>query len=219
MHIARRGIVVALSLGAAFPPALPAQTLADVCRSISKVTLGQWASYTGIGGRLGASETRVAVVGAERQGDSTLYWLEFNHSSTTNPGENGIVQVLVPRFGLDPSAIRGLILKTGAQPAMRIPDLMLPLVSQQIAQSSSLFELARRCDGAQTVGWEIVTVPAGAIHALHVKNADGEAWLSPDVPFGVVKFVVAAGGQTVLGSRGTGATSSLTEAPQAAPPQ
>jgi hypothetical protein len=216
MLTARRGIVVALTLGAVLAPALPAQALADVCRSISNLTVGQWATYTGIGGHLAASETRVAVVGTERKGDSTFYWLEFNHSSTTNPAEDGIVQVLVPGFKLDPSAIRGLILKTGVQAAMRIPDQMVPLVVQGIAQSSSLFAIARRCDGAETVGWETVTVPAGAIHALHVKNTDGEAWLSPDVPFGVVKVVVAAGGQTVMASRGTGAKSSLPEAP---PPQ
>ncbi len=212
-HAARRGILVALTFGAVLAPALMAQDLADLCRSVSTVTVGQWASYAVIGGNLSASETRLAVVSSERQGDSTLYWLEFNHTSAKNPGENGIVQALVPGFGLDPSAIRGLIWKTGTQPAMRIPNEMLPLVAQRLSQVNSVFEIVRACASAQTVGWEPVTVPAGAIRSLHVKLAGGEAWLSPEVPFGLVKFALAAGGQTVLTARGTDAKSSITEAP------
>jgi hypothetical protein len=213
LHAARRGLLVALTLGAALAPALGAQDLADLCRSLSAVTVGQWASYAGIGGRLDASQSRLAAVGSERTRDSTLYWLELNHASAQNPGDVGIVQVLVPSFGLDLSGIRGLIVKTGAQPPMRIPNEVLPLIVQQLGQTNSVFEMAYRCTGAETVGWETVMVPAGAIRSLHVKTAGGEAWLSPDVPFGFVKLAFAAGGQMVLTGRGTDAKSSIPETP------
>jgi hypothetical protein len=156
---------------------------------------------------------RLAAVGSERPGDSTLYWLELTHASVQNPGDVGIVQVLVPSFGLDLSAIRGLIVKTGAQPPMRIPNEMVPLIIQELGHTNSVFEMAYRCTGAATVGWETVTVPAGAIRALHVKTGGGEAWLSPEVPFGFVKLAFTAGGQMVLTGRGSDAKSSIPESP------
>jgi hypothetical protein len=59
-----------------------------------------------------------------------------------------------------------------------------------------------------------VTVPAGSIKALHMKDSEGgEAWMSRDVPFGVVKAHLKEGEDLVLTGRGMDAKSSITEKP------
>jgi len=87
-----------------------------------------------------------------------------------------------------------------------------------MGQNNAAVDAARRCASAQVVGWESVTVPAGAIRALHLKNVDGgEAWVARDVPFGIVKARPKDGGEMVLTGRGRDAKSSITEKPQEMP--
>ena len=200
--------MAALALGACVVGSLAGQDVPQLCKAISKVTVGQWASYTVSGGQA----LRFAIVGSEQRGDTTLYWLEIN-DSRAGPRDGGILQVLVPGFGVEGVGVRGMVMKTGTQPAMRLPDQMLALVGQQMVQNNPALGIARRCASAQVVGWEKLTVPAGSLRALHVKDTEGEAWLSGDVPFGIVKGHAKDGSEMVLTGRGVGARSSITEKP------
>ncbi len=197
------------------PAALAAQNPADLCKSIGQVTVGQWSSYAVAGTPGHSGKVRFAIVGSERRGDTTLYWFEINGSG---PRDEGIMQVLVPGFGLETSGIRGMVVKTGAQPAMKLPDQMLATVSQRMADNNPALLIARRCATAQVVGWETVAVPAGSIKALHLKDSEGgEAWMSRDIPFGIVKAHSKDGEDLVLTGRGMDAKSSITEKPMELP--
>jgi len=190
-----------------------AQDLAQLCQALGTLTVGQWASYTATGGPMDGSTLRFAIVGSERHSDSTFYWFELAHASTKDPSRDGVVQALIPGWGV-PGSPRGLILKVGSQPAVRVPGELMAM--GHTANPGA--DMARHCSTAQTVGWESVTVPAGTLRALHVKDTDGnEAWISSSVPFGLVLAKKPDGGQMSLTGRGTDAKSSITETPQALP--
>jgi len=202
---------VTLSLGVVAGQTLAAQELARICASAGKVTVGQWATYAGAGGQVDREALRLAIVGSERQGDSTLYWFEVNHQGAGGAGRGEIWQLLVPGLGLGATEVRGLIVKLGTAPAMRV-DQMLPLMTGQMGQTNPALEFARRCASARALGWETVNVPGGTVRALHARDAEGwEAWVSEDVPFAFVKLRTGDGGVLVLTGRGTDAKSSITD--------
>jgi hypothetical protein len=66
------------------------------------------------------------------------------------------------------------------------------------------------------VGWEQITVPAGTFRALHLKSAQEqtEAWVLPDLYFGMLKATMKDGSAMVLTDRGSDAKSSITETPR-----
>jgi hypothetical protein len=207
------GPLALLTLASLAAPSLSAQSateLADVCKALGNAKVGQWASFEGTSAS-GGGKLRLAVVGSERASDSTLYWFEVNFAGQ-EPGKSGVVQILAPDLASGSAAPRSLIVKLGAQPAMRIPGQMAGMMGQKPGQNSA-FDWASRCSGAHVVGWESVTVPAGTFRALHVTTDDaGDVWASRDVPFGLVKL---HGKQSdlVLAARGTDAKSSITEKP------
>jgi hypothetical protein len=207
-------LITALALGALVTPPLSAQTatdLADVCKALGNAKVGQWASFEGTSAS-GGGKLRLAVVGSERASDSTLYWFEVNFAGQ-EPGKSGVVQILAPNLASGSAAPRSLVVKIGAQPAMRISGEMAGMMGQKPGQDNAAFDWASRCSGAHVVGWESVTVPAGTFRALHVTTDDaGEVWATRDVPFGLVKLH-GRQGDLVLAARGTDAKSSITEKP------
>src|SRR5206468_9267293 len=102
---------------------------------------------------------------------------------------------------------RGMIVKTQGQPAMRMPEQMAAMMGQQTGQNTPVLDIGRRCGHAKVVGWETVQTPGGETRALHLQDADGEAWLARDVPFGIVK-ASGKNGELMLTGKGTDAKSS-----------
>lgn len=215
-------LIMALALGgsalAAQGPASPAGAAgpAELCRAASEAKLGQWASYDVSGGEADGSKLKFAIIGSERRGDTTLYWLEIAGSSAQNPVRNGIMQMLVPGPGARATSIHGMIVKVGSQPAMRMSPQMLGMMGPHMAQDNLAMEFARQCATGRVVGPETVTVPAGSIRAIHVKSDGGDAWLAQDIPFGLVR-AVGKKGTLVLTGHGSDAKSSITETPQEMP--
>src|SRR3989454_7630406 len=107
--------LTAFALTALAASSLGAQEAAELCQAIGNVTLGQWASYTMSGGQADGAKIRLAIVGQERRGDSTLYWFEINGSGGP-PGQGGIGQLLVPRVGGGAATVPRLILKPQSPP-------------------------------------------------------------------------------------------------------
>jgi hypothetical protein len=207
--------LTALTLGVLGASSLAAQDATALCQSLAKMTVGQWASYA-ITGTQGSGTLRLAAVGLERRGDSTLYWLEISGSGSG--GKSGIMQFLVPGFGGDAATVHSMIVKTEGQPAMKLPDQMVSMMRGRMGQNNAALDAVRRCASAQVVGWENVTAAGGSIRALHLKNVDGaEAWIAGDVPFGIVKARPKDGGEMILTGRGMDAKSSITEKPQEMP--
>ncbi|OLB58453.1 MAG: hypothetical protein AUI13_06880 [Gemmatimonadetes bacterium 13_2_20CM_2_69_23] len=170
-------LIMVLTLALA-PFALPAQSptdLADVCKVLGDAKPGQWASFDGTGSS-GVGKLRLAVVGSERAGDSTLYWFEVSFAGK-DPGKSGVVQILTGSLASGLESPRALVFKVGPQPAMRISGEMAGMMGKQGGQNASAFDWAGKCGGAHVVGWESVTVPAGTFRALHVTTEDGgEVW-------------------------------------------
>ena len=204
----------ALTLGALAALPLAAQRptdLAEMCKVLGGAKLGQWASFDGTSGGSGG-KIRLAVVGSERSGDSTLYWFEVSFAGK-DPGKSGVVQILTGSLASGLESPRALVFKAGPQPAMKISGEMAGMVGKQGRDNTTAFDWAGRCSGAHVVGWESVTVPAGTFRALHVTTEDGgEVWASRDVPFGLVK-THGKQGDLALTGRGTDAKSSITETP------
>jgi|SRR5439155_9834376 len=206
-------LIAALTLGVRSALPLSAQSptdLADMCKVLGGAKLGQWASFDGTSGGSGGT-IRLAVVGSERLGDSTLYWFEVSFAGR-DPAKSGVVQILTGSLVSGLESPRALVFKAGPQPAMKISGEMAGMMGQQGRQNTSAFDWASRCSGAHVVGWESVTVPAGTFRALHVTTDDGEVWASRDVPFGLVK-THGKQGDLALTGRGTDAKSSITEKP------
>ncbi len=195
------------------PAALNAQTLAEVCSAVGQLDSGSYVTYELDGASPTGqqiSEMRFALVGQEAGGSEAGFWYEFRAMAE----EMIIVQMLVPGFPFDPADIRALVLKSGEQPAMKIPSEMLGLVRSQIEQNE-MAEFAKQCAESEVLGTETVSVPAGEFYTLHIrtKMGTGEAWISQDIPFGMVKARTDTGEEMVLTGYGYDAVSSIDETP------
>ena len=220
----RTPLALALAAVLAAPAPVRAQEKDAICRNIQNRPLhvGQWASYVWTGGRSDGSSMRFAVVGSEAYRGTTYYWYEV---SLNDPGRgaqgHSIFQVLVPDLGYQAGSVRGLIMKTGDDPAVRMPDAMVRMMGSRIGANVA-GEVARACQRMELVGWEQVTVPAGTFRALHLRDAqeNTEAWVKLDLDFAMVKVVMKDGTMALTG-HGAGAKSSITETPRdmMAPPR
>lgn len=208
--------LLALSLAAP----LAAQDKDQLCNDIQRrpMRVGQWASYDWTGGRAAGTSMRMAVVGTEPVDGTPYYWYEMLMNDPTK-GAKGktVIQMLVPGLNFQAGGgVRGMIMKTGDQEAMRMPDQMVGMMGGRAAGQNLAAEIARRCQEMDVVGWEQVTVPAGTFRALHIKHAaeQTEAWILPDLYFGMLKVTMKDGSALVLTGRGTDAKSSITETPR-----
>ena len=195
------------------PGGLSAQTLSEVCSAVGQLDSGSYVTYelegtSPTGPQI--SEMRFALVGQETGGPATGFWYEFRAMAE----EAIVVQMLVPGFPFDPADIQSMVLKSGTQPAMKIPSEMLGLVRSQIEQND-LAEFGKQCAESEVLGRETVSVPAGQFSSLHIrtKMGTGEAWISQDIPFGMVKARTDTGEEMVLTGYGYDAVSSITETP------
>ena len=206
---------------AVLPPAAGAQDKDKICRDLQNrpMTVGQWANYTLTGGPMDGGNMRFAIVGTEAQGGVTYYWYEMaiDDPNRAVKGKT-IMQMLVPGFAYGAGGLRAMIMKSGNEPAMRIPDQMVSMMGSRIA-SNITAEISRSCLEMELVGWEDVTVPAGTFHALHVRHPHGqtEAWVRPELYFGIVKVITKDGAVMALVAYGAGAKSSITETPREMP--
>ena len=162
-----------LALLAATPVA--AQDFQSFCNGTVPVRVGAWAAYQFIGGRADGSTMRMAIIGSERFSDSTYYWYEVQTTAAPNQKpSHTIMQILVAGIASPRVAVRGLIMKSNNQAAMRAPDMMVAMMSRAFTGGVSQY-LEQTCKkgGVQVVGVESVTVPAGSFRATHIKEADG----------------------------------------------
>ena len=193
-------------------PRLAAQTLADVCKAVVTTKVGQWASYDATGGRSGGGKLRLAIVGTERAGDSTLYWFEMSFAGN-DPSRSAILQLLTPGLATTDARARAVIVKYGAQPAMKVSGAMADMLSTGLGRNNPAADWTARCAGTHVVGWESVTVPGGTFRALHARSdSGGEAWASPEAPFGFVK-IHGKDGDLALTGWGMDAKTAITETP------
>ncbi len=212
----RKVLAAALTVATITPVSLQAQSVADLCQALGKVTVGQWVQYEMKADQIpgGKADMRFAIVGTEQTAGSDHYWFEIKMNTTQGAF---ISQLLVPGYPYETSDVKGMIMKMGDQPAMKMPPQMLNMMQRQ--NNNQAMELAQKCEGAEELGWESVTVPAGTMRALHLRATDnsGEMWVTDAFPFGMVKWVGNKGEELVLLGHGKDATSSITETPKEMP--
>jgi hypothetical protein len=198
-----------LPLLAFFSLTTPVSAQANCLDQIKFPERGRWSEYKG-SYKDDPYTMRYAVIGSESHGGKNLQWVEMRVIGAKKD-RNIILQVLVPSSLADLSKVQEVIFKPGDQPAMKVSGPMLDMLRGQL-EKELLF--AKVCNGVSLVGKETVKVPAGGFESLHYRSADSaDSWVSPEVPFSVVKST-GKNYQVELAGQGTGAKSSITETPQ-----
>lgn len=210
----RRAFLAAAALSVVAVAPLAAQDQAAACAAVVHSEIGYWAEFdlSGVPGD-DVSSLRFAIV--ERADEAGKTWYEF--SAVTNQGPV-VVQLDVPGWPFETNDVSGVIVKMSGQPAMRLPQEMISMMQQQMG-GNPMADFAEKCEDSEVIGNEDVEVPAGTFSTVRLKSDDdgSEAWISPDVPFGIVKGSVPDGGVLELKGYGTDAESSIPEAPQMMP--
>ena len=212
-------LLVIVALSAVLPGTAMSQA-ADKQRICSQVTnhaftVGSWATYNWTGGQTNGTTLRMAVVGKEVHESTTYYWYEVTIEDPQRPNAKMILQTLVPSLG-SKVGVRAVIMKSGDQPAMKMPPQMVQMVNSMPGTNVTA-EIARDCQEMDVVGWEEITVAAGHFRALHMKHPRTamEVWVQPDLEFAMVKGTLKDGSLLELKAQGNGAKSSITETPRA----
>jgi len=209
----RVALLLAAALAIAAPP-LAAQDQSAACSAVSSSKTGYWASFDLADMPSDdVSSLRFALV--ERQGEDSSTWYEFSADTRQGPV---IIQLDVPGWPFETGDVKGVIMKMAGQPAMRMPNEMISMMQQQMGDNP-MADFAEKCATSAVIGRETIETPAGTFATIHIRNdADGsEAWISTDVPFGVVKGLVPEGGTLTLTGYGKDAKSGIPETPQMMP--
>ncbi len=199
----------------ATPAAAQASDKDKICSQVENrtFTAGTWASYNWTRGSSPGSTMRMAVVGKEPHEGTTYYWYEVAIDDPRRSNAKMIMQMLVAGLG---AAVRSVVMKSGDQPAMRMPPQMIQMINSAPGMNMAS-QMTRACHEMEVVGWEQVTVPAGQFRALHLKHPRptlvSEVWIQPDQQFAMIKGTLKDGGVMELAAQGTGAKSSITETP------
>jgi len=197
---------LAILLLVALAPAAWAQ--GDCINQIKFPQQGSWSEYKATYNS-NAYTVRYAVVGQENRGGKDLQWVEMRMLGGT---ATSIYQMLLPGTIAEVNQVQEIVIKSGAQPAMKMGGDMMKMVRAQMEKQSFFGEM---CKGVSLVGKEKITVPGGSYETLHFKSTEhgSDSWISPEVPFSVVKST-GKNFQVELLKHGKGAKSSITEKPQ-----
>ena len=206
-------VAALFTLAFALPTA--AQDLNQLCTAIGTLETGQWVQFNNTDNAAGISTMRFANIGTEQVDAQTYHWYEMSAESAEDD-QSMVLQMLLSGGLTTMENVHGVVMKQGTQPAMRLPQQMIDMMRQQMAQQADV-PFAQECLDAEVVGWEEITVAAGTFRALHMKHSKGDGWVSRDVPFGLIKAIDESGEVTELAGFGDGAQSSITEEPQEMP--
>ena len=216
-HLATASILVAgIVVIAAFVAAPSvASDLGGLCSGPQELTVGQWARYqTDVPLLARKMEARYAIVGREAVDGKDHYWLELTIGTAAG---DMILQFLIPSYPFEPESLQRAVMKMNAAlPAMEFPAAA---AANLLANDNLSDPLRQACEASTSAVEESVTVPAGTFdaHRVPLKRLGKDIWVSPSVPFAVVKMVDSNGKGLELLDHGTGAESSITETPQKMP--
>jgi len=192
-------------------PALRAQ---DCIQELKFPAVGRWAEYKAVYNGKDPYTMRYAIIGSEKRGGADLKWLELRMAGAEKE-KNFIYQVLVPGSPTEMANVQEIIMKPGDKPAMKMNGAMIQMIRGQLEKQNFLGEV---CKDVTLVGEEKVKVAAGQFQARHFHSDkhSSDSWVSPSVPFSIVKSV-GKNYQMELNVHGDGARSSITEKPQEMP--
>jgi len=209
--------IVAAAWTCLVTPALAQEStdLTRLCSRVGDVKVGQWAEYRMSGSQQnGMDRMRLAIIGTQQVAGTNAWWIEMKMS-----GAKGgmITQVLASGYPYDTDDIHEMVMKSGDQPAMKLPRQALGMMRGRMAPAPAV-GAADHCAKAKVVGIESVSVPAGEFEALHIEPVDAKSdvWASGEVPFGMLRVLGKDFELTLLG-HGADAKSSISETPMTMP--
>jgi hypothetical protein len=207
-----RALTLSLILAAGVTAAAMAQS--NCLDQIKFPAVGRWAEYKALYNKKDPYTIRYAVIGAEPRDGKAMEWVEMRMTGASK-GRNIVYQMLVPGSLMQMGDVQEIVFKTGDKPAMKMNGMMMKMIRGQMEKQNLYSEI---CKDVSLVGKESVTVPAGKFQAQHYHSAKygADSWISPAVPFSLVKSV-GENHQMELTSQGKGAKSSITEKPQEMP--
>ncbi|MCL6567095.1 MAG: hypothetical protein K6U09_11820 [Acidobacteriia bacterium] len=141
----------------------------------------------------GKMQMEIAVVGEEKAGEKTAYWLEMRMQAPDKG--RVIVKSLVVFEGQKSDALR-LIVQSEDELPMEFPVQMRRNMSNSTNPAAEDIRAI-----AEHVGTETITTPAGSFTCEHfrMKDGSGEAWVSQKVaPYGIVKMTSREGSMVLL---------------------
>jgi hypothetical protein len=161
-------VVASAQMGMGVPP----------IHGIWNPAVGSGAVYQieGAGGR--KSQVEYALIGKESVDGQEGYWIEMTFESPEGRGSMVAKELMV--WSGDKGEIKRMITQIPGQQAMEVP---LQVMAGRGAVGPS--DIRR---GAQDLGSESVTTPAGTFVCEHYRSADSDVWVSQKVaPFGMVR--------------------------------
>ncbi len=161
---------------------------------------GVWSPKVGSGAayeihhlQQGKMQFEFAVVGEEKVGEKTAYWLEMR-MQRSEEGRLVIKSLIV--FEAQKLDVLRMIAQSGNEPPM---EFSVPMQRNTSQPGGPVPQDIRTV--AEHVGTETVTTPAGSFTCEHFRMKDGTAdvWISQQVaPYGIVKMTVRDGSMTLL---------------------
>lgn len=208
MRTRRLGFALLL---AASPAVVQAQ---EVCGGYMHAPpVGNWAEYQISKEGEAELQLRFAIVGTEQRDGQEMTWFEMT-ITPEGEDESTIMKLLVPGYPFEADGLEEIIMKAGNNPAMNMGGPMMSRILESIGDNPGI-SVVEKCKKMQDLGEEAVTVTAGTFQAGHYRNAEtgDEAWLSNEVPFGMVKSKDEEYTSELV-AHGEGAETAITETPQ-----
>ncbi len=161
---------------------------------------GVWSPKVGSGAiyevqhpQRGKMQMEIAVVGEEKTGEKTAYWLEMRVQESEK--SRVIVKSLVVLEGQKSDVLRTIV-QNNEGPPMEFPVAMQRNMNSPAGPAPEDIRAI-----AEYVGTETVTIPAGSFTCEHfrMKDGSGDVWVSEKVaPYGIVKATGRAGSMVLL---------------------
>jgi hypothetical protein len=181
---------------------------------------GMWNPVVGSGatyemtGKDGKKQSiTIEIVGKEDSNGQSGFWLEILMSDPK--GQQFVIQDLMVKSGDQVTPTRMIIQQAG-QPPMEMSMAMMGMMAARGGGPAPTPSSADVHKGAEVVGTESITTPAGAFECEHLRGKDGgNIWLSPKAgPWGFVKAVSADNTSMILVKVITDAKSHVVGTPQ-----
>jgi hypothetical protein len=210
------GVAVLLAAVPVFAPSVLAQRGGMGMGMMPPSMMGMWNPVVGSGatyemvGKDGKKTTlSIAIVNKD---DSGGYWMEYLVGTGDTP--QNVVQMLLVKDGASLSPSKMVIQQAG-KPPMEISAAMMGMMAGRGGATPPAAK-TDFTDGAEKVGSESVTTPAGTFDTLHWRNKEGgQVWISPKAgPWSFVKAVSADGTSMTLVKVVTDAKSHIVGTPQ-----
>jgi hypothetical protein len=190
-----------------------AQAQNECLKDLKWPAVGKWAEYTMVTDNK-PGKIRYAVIGTEKREGVEMRWIEMKMTGESKD-KDLTYQMLMAGQPHEIGKAYEVIFKPGDKQAMKMSGMMMKMIRGQMEKNSMLSNL---CEGVTLVGEESISVPAGKFKAVHFHNSKHEtdAWVSPSVPFVMVKSE-GKKHKMELVQTGDGAKSSITETPTEMP--